>query len=1222
MPGREPLSSLVNFEALQAETDRVIGLVRSIQEALDNVGKANSLFKNAKGATEQKAATDGLIESNEQLLKAQKALNAEDEKTKTMQGELAKQLAIKKELNKQAATDMRAEAREAAGLNDAYRKLELQYNAAQRAAKNLAATPGTPKQAIEEANSKALALSNQLKAIDAAVGQHQRNVGNYSGALKTLEQSLNEAKERMEQLIQAGQAGSQETEQLASEITLLGQLVSQQSAGFTSLSREIMATGKALETMAQNGMEGTEAFERLEEQYVKARRELNEFRKDQQLLTSEAPRLAALTLAAKGLGGAYAIGAGASALFADGNEKVEKELNKLVAIMTILQGLQEFHELIEKRTAVATLASGVAQQFKNFIMGKSTSETKANTEALMENVGATEAEVAADTERIEAEEAATAATAENTVASEEQAVATDAVAVATQGVSRAMIGLRIALIATGIGALLILLPMIANAMGLFKKNTEETAKEMAALAEAIQKVNDAIIAQAELSNQSLKDQKKLLEAQLEYAQKAGKDFYTQIELKKKINELDQKMAENNLKSVSGQNDITKAIQNTMIARNRDANELMKLQAIQQNQEQVHADALKKGDAESEKSFNERQESRQKEIESAKKKLESDIKLLEDYDNAEKDHNSLRIEEGKTFEEEQRKLLATTIKDKAERIEESNNLILSGERANLEDRIAAMRSNLEQQKKIIEAEKNEKLGDPSLTPAGRALAEKEAGQAEYIATIENKERIRKVIDEYYKRNRDAAIEIQKSQLEDEIKTNEDSLLNEKLTYNQRIALISDSYLKQRVISGAEMMKQLDNENLTGEERKAIIAKYDSEILALTEDFHKKQEEEGKKAHQKAIADAIAQGDERRAKILAAEAEANIKANNSTGNNFGEALAKKRKDLAFEYNEQILQNQIQTDFLLVNSEKEGTKARAEAEQKLAEDRMKLSNMIKDKSIADEKERTDKIRKYSKEGAEVAMAAVEQQFQRQINRIDKIMAADNRRYQEEKANIDKSTLNAQQKAAALNVIDQQQRNQEKQLQQEKRREQVKEARFEQIKSIFEISANTATAIMEAVKESPTTGGLPWSAIAAGIGAAQIAAVLARPLPTFAKGTDSAPAGWGIWGEAGQEAKIDRRGRVELSAGPSLTRFEGGERIIPHDELNKIMYNNMLQATTWVIPARQDESAKEIRRLQGIVQEQSDRQRQEARNKTVPRVTIKINPGWDAYIRKSVKE
>lgn len=1206
MPGREPLSSLVNFDALQAETERVIGLVHSIQEALDNVGKANSLFKNAKGAADQKAATDGLIQSNQELLKVQKQLEAEQQKSLTMETALAKQLAIKKELNKQAATDMRAEAREAAGLNDAYRKLELQYNAAQRAAKNLAATPGTPKQAIEEANSKALALSNQLKAIDAAVGQHQRNVGNYSGALKTLEGSLNEAKERMEQLIQAGQAGSQETEQLASEITLLGQLVSQQSAGFTSLSREIMATGKALETMAQNGMEGTEAFERLEEQYVKARRELNEFRKDQQLLTSEQPRLAALTLAAKGLGGAYALGAGTSALFADGNEKVEKELNKLVAVMTVLQGLNELHELIEKRTAVATIASGIAIQIKNFIMGKSTSETVANTEALMENVGATEAEVAADTERIEAEEAATVATAENTVATEEQAVATDTVAVATKGASTAMVGLRVALLATGIGALLILLPMVANAMGLFKKSAEEAEKELEGLLDAEKKLSTILIEQLRIMDESDQSTKRSLEAQLTLAEAAGDNEYKRLALKKQIAQEEKSNAQQQIDALGA----TNARQAELLGTIQDfTNKQQAALELFRTNTEAGNDRAAKADKDLADMY-EKQAQAQKEIYEAGEKARKDLYA------ANLKNDELDAERQKLADDEQVKLLETTLKLKAERIMESNQFILSSEGSTMQQRIAAMRSNLREQKAIIEAEKNAKLADPSLTPTGRAIAIAEAGEAEYKATVESQDAIAKIREEYRKRDRDARVEIQKSKLEDEIKTNEDLLLNDKLTYNQRIALISESYLKQRVISGAEMMKELDNENLTGEERKAIIAKYDSEILAQTEAFHKRQEEEQKKAHQKAIADAVAQGDERKAKILTAEAEANIKLNSSTGNGSEQVLAKKRRDLAFQYNEQILQNQIQTDFLLVNSTKEGTKERADAEQKLAEDRMKLSDLIKNKSIADEKERRDAIVKYSKEASDVAISAVEGQYQHELNRITDLMNANTLHYDQEKTDIAKSTLNAQQKAAQMIIIDEQEKARQNQLAQQKRNEELKQAKFERDAQVLKIIGNTLV-------DASAAGWVTPAAIAIEVaGAAAVAELLAKPLPHFAKGTESAPAGWGVWGEAGQEAKIDRRGRVELSTGPSLTHFEGGERIIPHDELNKIMYNNMLQATTWVLPARRDESTKEIIRLQNIIQEEGDRSARAAKNKTVPRVTIKINPGWDAYIRKSVKE
>lgn len=47
-----------------------------------------------------------------------------------------------------------------------------------------------------------------------------------------------------------------------------------------------------------------------------------------------------------------------------------------------------------------------------------------------------------------------------------------------------------------------------------------------------------------------------------------------------------------------------------------------------------------------------------------------------------------------------------------------------------------------------------------------------------------------------------------------------------------------------------------------------------------------------------------------------------------------------------------------------------------------------------------------------------------------------------------------------------------------------------------------STAQAIMKAVAEFPATGGMPFVAIDSAIGAAQLAAVLAQPLPQAAKG------------------------------------------------------------------------------------------------------------------------
>jgi hypothetical protein len=66
----------------------------------------------------------------------------------------------------------------------------------------------------------------------------------------------------------------------------------------------------------------------------------------------------------------------------------------------------------------------------------------------------------------------------------------------------------------------------------------------------------------------------------------------------------------------------------------------------------------------------------------------------------------------------------------------------------------------------------------------------------------------------------------------------------------------------------------------------------------------------------------------------------------------------------------------------------------------------------------------------------------------------------------------------------------------------EKRKQAIADRALAIFDIGINTAVAISKAVAASPLTGGLPFSALAAILGAAQIAAVLAKPIPKFEKG------------------------------------------------------------------------------------------------------------------------
>lgn len=58
------------------------------------------------------------------------------------------------------------------------------------------------------------------------------------------------------------------------------------------------------------------------------------------------------------------------------------------------------------------------------------------------------------------------------------------------------------------------------------------------------------------------------------------------------------------------------------------------------------------------------------------------------------------------------------------------------------------------------------------------------------------------------------------------------------------------------------------------------------------------------------------------------------------------------------------------------------------------------------------------------------------------------------------------------------------------------------ERVIKSFSVITDTATGIMKAVAASPLTGGLPWSAIVGAMGAAQLATIMAAPLPKASKG------------------------------------------------------------------------------------------------------------------------
>jgi hypothetical protein len=113
-------------------------------------------------------------------------------------------------------------------------------------------------------------------------------------------------------------------------------------------------------------------------------------------------------------------------------------------------------------------------------------------------------------------------------------------------------------------------------------------------------------------------------------------------------------------------------------------------------------------------------------------------------------------------------------------------------------------------------------------------------------------------------------------------------------------------------------------------------------------------------------------------------------------------------------------------------------------------------------------------------------------------------------------------------------------------------KQAALNKALSIVNIIAKTAEAVM-ANLSIPGYGQI-MAAVAAALGAAELAKVIATPLPQYAKGRKGGKAEHAIVGEIGQEAIVTTDGKVTLTPStPSLAYIPQGADVIPHNELIK---------------------------------------------------------------------
>lgn len=164
----------------------------------------------------------------------------------------------------------------------------------------------------------------------------------------------------------------------------------------------------------------------------------------------------AVTASLSGIAGGFGAVQGAMALFGVESDNVQKTLLKVQSAMAISQGLQSVGEAVDsfKQLGAVIKSTTLFQSAYNFVLGNEKVAVGGNIIALQAKTVATEAQ---------------------TVATVEQGIATVTTTTAIGASTAAMKAFRIALIASGIGALILIIGFAVEAFLKFKNATEDAA---------------------------------------------------------------------------------------------------------------------------------------------------------------------------------------------------------------------------------------------------------------------------------------------------------------------------------------------------------------------------------------------------------------------------------------------------------------------------------------------------------------------------------------------------------------------------------------------------------------------------------------------------------------------------------------------------------------------------------------------------------------------------
>ena len=146
---------------------------------------------------------------------------------------------------------------------------------------------------------------------------------------------------------------------------------------FSSLREELKAVEREMQQLAMAGEQNSERFKELQKRGGEIKDTMGDIRQRINALASDTKKLDAFTDGVKGIAAGFSVAEGASALFGDQNEELQKQILKVQGAIALLNGVQEVANILNKDSAFMTIASANAQAVYAAVVGTSTGAMKA-----------------------------------------------------------------------------------------------------------------------------------------------------------------------------------------------------------------------------------------------------------------------------------------------------------------------------------------------------------------------------------------------------------------------------------------------------------------------------------------------------------------------------------------------------------------------------------------------------------------------------------------------------------------------------------------------------------------------------------------------------------------------------------------------------------------------------------------------------------------------------